>query len=1326
MKQAEPPAHSIAVVGMAGRFPGASDIDQFWCDLKAGKEGIRRFSTEELRRAGLPETVISAPDYVKARGIIDGVEYFDAGFFGLSPRQARILDPQQRVWLECVQEALEDAGCPAPACSVSVVGIFAGARESTYLLNNLCTDRESQERLLTLATPDAYQVFISNDKDSIATRTSYLFNFTGPSVNVQSACSTSLVAVAQACWSLADHQCDVAVAGGVCVTFPTIRGYHFQEGSIYSPDGHCRAFDARARGTVFGDGVGAVVLKRLDSALRDGSRIDAVIRGWAINNDGSDKSSFTAPSVRAQAEVVALAQAMGDVEPGQIGYVETHGTGTPVGDPIEVAGLTRAFSGCAPARRFCGLGSVKTNVGHLDTAAGIAGFIKTVLMVRHGELPPSLHFETPNPEIDFANSPFYVVDRLTEWPANGAPRVAGVSAFGVGGTNCHVVLEEAPVPVGVNGGSRRAVVLTLSAKTPRAVTDLQSRYRQFLTHHTDLCLTDAAFTTNTGRLHHAWRLAAVGESVDEVRDDLAHRTPIKGVPQISPDTAQIGFLFTGQGAQHAHMARQLYETQPVFRAALDHCDAVLRPELDTPLLEVLYPGGATHTLLDRTDYAQPALFAVEYALAEMWRSWNVVPTWVMGHSVGEYVAACCAGVFSVEDGLRLVADRGRLMNPLQRGGRMVAVFAAQDRVADAVAPFSDRVAVAAQNSPRCVVISGAGDAVHTIVEQFKRQGVLSRELRVSHAFHSPLMDPVLAPLERRVSATHLQRPALDLVSNLTGELAGDAVTTPEYWRDHTRHPVRFAAGVLTMRNLGCRVFIEIGPHAVLTQFGRETLDTEEVSWLPSLRRGESDWRTLASAVSELYAQGADIDWTAFNGPGHRMIRLPTYPFQRERFWVEGESDLSRRPAKRGDGSANPMLGLRMCLAGSDEIRFDTRYRAESPGYLSDHRLFDRLVVPGASHLAMLLQAAQDAFGPSACRFEDVVFVRPLVLSERGARRVQLVFSPDAEARRRRVELMSAAAETDGFSTDAWSVHVTGSINAPAEIPVSNRTGTVDIDAFRDRSGRTLSGDEFYRHIWGNSAGTGKAFQWIESVWKRDGEALAKTRCPQAADDGHRYRLHPGLVEAGFQVLHCCATFETVDTVTKNGVIFVPFSLDEFSCYTAAAGVADIWCHAALRDLDPDNVVADVRICDQSGRVMVEMVGLRLRKLSRAAVTRPTSKDHRTTPPVAARSAARVITAESHTTVAERLASAAKNQRPALLRAYLQQKLADISGYPPTRFPAHARLLETGFDSLMAVMLANRIKSDLNLSLPLALLLTDLTVQELAQEVGRRWPDKHAR
>ena len=748
----------VAVIGMAGRFPGARDIDEFWRNLREGRETVRHFTVEELSRSGLDATSIKDnPNYVRARGALDDIDQFDASFFGCNPREARLLDPQQRLWLECAWEALENAG-HAPDQYKGSIGVFAGGRHSTYLLHYFCGSREMNERLVCVMGADAYQILMSNDKDSLSTRTSYKLNLHGPSVSVQTACSTSLVAVAQACQSLLSYQADMCLAGGVCVTVPPVQGYLYEEGGIYSPDGHCRAFDARARGAVFGDGVGVVVLKRLEDAITDGDCIDAVIRGWAVNNDGSSKVGFTAPSVDGQAEAIAMAQAVAGVSPETVTYVEAHGTGTALGDPIEIAALTKAFRAHTKARQFCGIGSVKTNIGHLDAAAGVAGLIKTILALKHGQIPPSLHFETPNPALDLASSPFYVVTALTEWKTTGVPRRAGVSSFGVGGTNCHVVLEEAPAPLPAIGPIERSQhVLALAAKSESALRQLAERYAMYLTARPDVALADLGFTANTGRSHHAYRLAVVAKDAGQLREDLSAfvggrpETKVAWTSERSDGPPRVAFLFTGQGSQFIGMGRELYETQPTFREAMRECDAILRPYLEQPLIQVLFPDRGGSSPLDETAYTQPALFSLEYALARLWRSWGVEPAAVMGHSVGEYVAACVAGVFSLDDGLRLIAERGRLMQALPRDGEMVAVFAKVPLVLEAIAPYAHEVSLAAVNDPEHTVISGRRQAIRAIVAALQIAGAETKRLRVSHAFHSPRSRPC-SRLSRRRSA----------------------------------------------------------------------------------------------------------------------------------------------------------------------------------------------------------------------------------------------------------------------------------------------------------------------------------------------------------------------------------------------------------------------------------------------------------------------------------------------------------------------------------------------------------------------------------------------
>lgn len=859
------PEHCIAIVGMAARFPGAKNVDEYWHNLRAGKECIRRLSDHELRHLNVH---ITDPSYVKARGIIEGVEYFDAGFFGIPPRQAEILDPQQRVWLECVYEALEDSGF----CSNTredVVGVFAGARESTYVLNNLCIDRISQQELLEISDQDAHQIFLSNDRDSIATRTSYLFDFKGPSVNVQSACSTSLVAVAQACWSLANYQSDTCVAGGVCVTLPQYRGYHYQEGAIFSPDGHCRVFDALAQGTVFGDGVGVVVLKRLGDAIRDGDRVDAIIRGWAVNNDGKEKASFTAPSVNGQAEVITTAQLMADVEPGQIGYVEAHGTGTQVGDPIEVAGLTKAFSRQSTPLQYCGLGSVKSNIGHLDTAAGIAGLIKTVLALKNKELPASLHYKNCNQNIDFLNSPFYVVDKLLRWSDEEGPRIAGVSSFGVGGTNCHLVLEEGPEMKPFLGIDSRPVVVTFSAKNEQALIDTNEKFKQFLLNKDPTQIANIAFTSCVRRRHHNWRFAIATKTSSDLIDqmDTGKLTESKflNVDGDLVENNSVGFLFTGQGAQYPKMGKELFDTEPIFRQAMQQCDQLLTPYLGTSMLEILYEEDASAVHSNFEDCAQPAIFSLEYALTQLWRSWGVEPSWVLGHSLGEYVAACVSGIFSLRDSLQIVYERGRLMNALSNRGKMLAVFTDYEGVISEIGPYAPNVSVAALNAPQHIVISGPEDHVDAIASNLSEQGIMYRELNTSLAFHSPLIEPIISDFKEVVGKISTHHPHVDLVSTLTGDLVDHTITTADYWLEHSRRTVRFTEAISRMFDLGCRVFIEIGPDSVLTRLGQDTLRGKKVRLFPSMLKNESNWMSLSDTAAQLFTAGVDIDWRAFSG-----------------------------------------------------------------------------------------------------------------------------------------------------------------------------------------------------------------------------------------------------------------------------------------------------------------------------------------------------------------------------------------------------------------------------------------------------------------------------
>src|SRR6185312_7295206 len=751
---------SVAVVGMSARFPGAADLDAYWRNLRDGVESIAPFSAEELAAAGVPQELLEKPRYVRAGAVLRDVELFDGGLFGFTPREAELMDPQHRLFLEQSWEALENAGYD-PGRYPGTVGIFGGMGMSKYLLLHLLSHPEVVEEAGSL------QLRLLNDKDFLVSTVAFKLGLTGPSVTVQTACSTSLVAICFACQSLLNYQCDMALAGGVTIALPQTAGYLAQD-NFLSPDGHCRAFDAEAQGTVEGSGVGLVVLKRLSDALADGDTVHAVITGYATNNDGSHKVGYTAPNPDAQAEVVAMAQAMAGVAPETISYVEAHGTGTPLGDTLEVSALTRVFAAGTERKGFCALGSVKTNIGHLDAAAGVAGLIKTVLALEHGLLPPSLHFRVPNPRIDFAGSPFFVNAGLRPWwPDGGLPRRAGVSSFSMGGANAHVVLEEAPA-VEPPPAARPWDLLVLSARSETALAALAARLADHLERHPDLELADVAHTLQQGRRALPWRRVVAAR--DTAGAVAALRDPRRGLTAVAPEPRErpVVFLCSGQGSQYLGMGRDLYREEPFFRRQIDRCAALLEPRLGLALRRAVDPEGETPStlgaaaLLARTDLAQPALFAVEVAVARLWIEWGVAPAALLGHSVGEYVAACLAGVMTLEEGIALVAERGRLLQELS-GGAMLAVALPEPEIAPWL---RGGVSLAAVNEPARCVVSGPEVDVEDLARRLAKQGVDCRRLATSYAFHSAMMDPELDRFAAAIARVRLAPPRIPFVSNL--------------------------------------------------------------------------------------------------------------------------------------------------------------------------------------------------------------------------------------------------------------------------------------------------------------------------------------------------------------------------------------------------------------------------------------------------------------------------------------------------------------------------------------------------------------------------------
>ncbi|HEY0738301.1 MAG TPA: SDR family NAD(P)-dependent oxidoreductase [Herpetosiphonaceae bacterium] len=884
----QPLGIDIAIVGMAGRFPGANDIHQFWQNLRDGVESISFFSEEELQAAGVSAAQYNAPNYVPAAPTLTDIDQFDADFFGYSPLEAKTMDPQQRLILECCWEAMEHAGYD-PDKHADPIGVFAGARMSSYMAGLYADPFVTQPQNMLL-------VLLGNDISALSTRISYKLNLRGPSTSVQTACSTSLVATHLACQSLLLGECRMSIAAGVTIMVPHQAGYFYEQGSMLSPDGHCRAFDADAAGTVFGSGIGAVVLKRLEDAIADGDTIHAVIKGSAINNDGALKASFTAPSVEGQSAVIIDALASSGIDAETISYVEAHATSTALGDPIELRALTNAFRASTRKTGFCRIGSVKSNIGHLDAAAGMSSLIKTVLALKHQQIPPTINFSQPNPEIDFENSPFVVNTTLTPWETDGTPRRASLSSFGFGGTNAHLIVEEAPA-VQPSGPSREWQLLTVSARTPSALDTATQNLANYLRESPDSNLADIAFTLKAGRHDFGYRRMLVCRSADEAATALETVDPqqVFGNDRVIGERP-VAFMFPGQGAQYVDMGRELYATESVFRTAVDECAELLKPHLGLDLRNVLFPipveAEAAAQQLEQTALTQPALIVIEYALAQLWLSWDVKPQALIGHSIGEYVAATLAGVFSLEDALTLVAARGRLLQSLPAG----AMLSLSLSEAEVQPLLNGQVSLAASNSPTVTVVSGTLDAIAALEEQLTAQEISYRRLHTSHAFHSAMLDPILDAFAAEVARVERNTPSMPFISNVSGTwITADEATDPRYWAAHLRQPVRFAAGLRELMTAGDHVLLEVGPGRTLSTLARQTLGTDSgVVVLHSVRHPQdatSDVAFILTTLGKIWLAGLNFDWQGFYAHERRhRLPLPTYPFERQRYWMQ--ADLS--------------------------------------------------------------------------------------------------------------------------------------------------------------------------------------------------------------------------------------------------------------------------------------------------------------------------------------------------------------------------------------------------------------------------------------------------
>ncbi|MGW0957766.1 type I polyketide synthase [Streptomyces gelaticus] len=1166
MTRCEPGGSPIAIIGMAARFPGASNVDEFWDAIAAGREAIRDVGEEELLRSGVPPEWLKDPDYVRATASIVDVDRFDAAFFDISGREAAVMDPQHRVFLESCWHALEHAGVRTSPGAGTSVGVFAGSGGvlTSYL-------PEVLENSGPLADPTASLEQLGSDKDFLATRVSYKLNLTGPALTVQTACSTSLVAVHLACQSLLRGECDAALAGGVNIRLPVAAGYWHRRGGILSPDGRCRPFDVSAQGTIFGSGAGVVVLKPLADALRDGDTVYATILGTAINNDGGGKSSYGAAGLPGQHAAMRQALAVSGVDPATIGYIEAHGTGVPLGDPTEIGALKKTFGQGAP----CAIGSVKALIGHMEAASGIAGLIKAALALHRGQIPPSPYFTAPSPRLRLDGTGLFVNPQPLPMP--GSPGRAAVNSLGIGGTNAFAVLEQAPERTRADRRPGHDLI-TVSAKSADALQALAGQWAGRL-REPNAALTDLAYTSHVGRRQLRHRLSVLADTgpaaAERLESWLRGGTGQADAGEAVGSRPRVGFLFPGQSSEYAGMAVELYREHPAFRTALDRHAELFHRLTGVDPLEVFADPAAQ----ERAELLQPAVFLLQVALAEFWASCGVRPDAVIGHSLGEYAAACVAGVFSPEEGLELVCARGRAFAAVPGTGRMVAVGC--DDVAELerlVQAQGGSAAVAAYNAPERVTVSGSDAEMNELEDSFRQRGWMTIALETTHAFHSPLVAPAVPALAAAADRVAHQPPAVPMALNLTGSWASGGELGAEYWGRQLTSPVKFAAGIGRLLEEGCTALLEVGVGRTLTTAGRAQ-SGDDVVHLPGLSRKAPEPATVLAHLARLERAGAPVDWESYYAP-FRAVKVPApgYPFARTRHWIAPAAAAGNAPsAQRADDL--PEL-RRLALPRSTQLRYETTVAAQAPRALADHEISGRLVVPGAYHTACLVEAVA---AESAAVVEDLVFPRAME-AEAAERRVQLVLTPAPDGRFV-AQSLSLAREADPLDEESWQVHAEGRLRQGA--PPGSPPQWTDPENYR--AGRPVPAAELYPLFEAAGFRFGPAFRWIDEL---------RTAGRDSTGDLHFAASSPR--ERTMALLDACVQLAIAARMVRTApqpALLLPFRIERAVFHapgnTAESGVAFVRHQVA----EASRAVVDVSLTDHEGAPLLELFGLELREAS---------------------------------------------------------------------------------------------------------------------------------